>query len=98
MRILFLTYYFPPDLSAGSFRSSSLVTELRAQLKSEANIEVITTLPNRYSTFNSKAIKHEKKKGITIHRINLPKHDNSMLAQCKGFLVYVVFSVIFFII
>lgn len=32
MRLLFLTYYFEPDLCAGSFRNTSLFHEIRKRL------------------------------------------------------------------
>ena len=50
LRILFLSYYFRPDLSAGSFRSSALVQELVSQPNSE--VDVFTTKPNRYASFS----------------------------------------------
>ena len=51
MKILLLSYYFEPDLSAGSFRSSALYKRLK-NLGHE--VEVITTLPNRYNGFEGK--------------------------------------------
>ena len=52
LRVLVLSFYFRPDLSAGSFRASTLVDSLLAILPAGASIEVITTAPNRYRTFN----------------------------------------------
>ena len=52
MRILILSFYFPPDLSAGSFRTKSLTDALIRSTDDELEIEVITTLPNRYSNTN----------------------------------------------
>lgn len=90
MKILFLSFYFPPDLSAGSFRSSSLVESLLSGWPETVQIEVITTLPNRYSGFVADASEYETRPGLTIHRIKTPRHNNGMKGQCKGFLAYVM--------
>ena len=88
MKILFLSFYYPPDLSAGSFRSSSLIRALISQLPSDAEIEVITTLPNRYSSFTSEAVNFDKQPGLVIHRIKTPKHKSNMIDQSKSFLAF----------
>ena len=56
-RIVYLTFYFKPDLCAGSFRNSPLAIELsnQANLKNVI-IDLYTTLPNRYNTFKSKLV------------------------------------------
>ena len=78
-RIVYLTFYFKPDLSACSFRNSSLVFELADQAKSRnIVIDLYTTQPNRYTSFN---------------RINIPSHKNSMINQVASF-VYFFFAVI----
>ena len=88
MKILFLSFYFPPDLSAGSFRSNSLVKSLRSTGIKFLEIEVITTLPNRYSSFYEDAPTFEKCPGLTIHRIKIPRHNSGMLAQSRAFFAY----------
>lgn len=87
-KILYLTFYFEPDLSAGSFRNSSLVKELAKQVKGDATIDVITTLPNRYSTFSIEALKYEECDNYTIRRIEIPKHKNGMKDQVLSFISY----------
>ncbi|MBK9632019.1 MAG: hypothetical protein IPO62_13300 [Saprospiraceae bacterium] len=47
-RILYLSYYFEPDLGAGSFRNSSLVQKLQNQIQNDEEIYVIASTPNRY--------------------------------------------------
>ena len=86
-RIVYLTFYFKPDLSAGSFRNSPLALELAKQAK-DVLIEVYTTLPNRYSTFDADAPEFEEFKNIRIHRITLPPHKSGMLDQVFSFLKY----------
>lgn len=58
------------------------------QLPSEAHIDVITTLPNRYNSFNSDALEFEVHPQLTINRIALPFHKSGMFDQSKAFLEY----------
>lgn len=86
-RIVYLTFYFKPDLCAGSFRNSPLALELAKQAK-DVLIEVYTTLPNRYSTFEADAPEFEEFNNLRIHRITLPPHKSGMLDQVFSFLKY----------
>ncbi len=88
VKILVLSFYYEPDLSAGSFRSSALVKSLLSRLGSEDEIEIITTLPNRYSSYSSEAAEFEKKGRVSIHRVRLPAHQNGMLDQSRSFLSF----------
>ena len=54
MKILILTFYYPPDLCAGSFRTGELVSALNSAREVGTSIEVITTMPNCYSSLNIK--------------------------------------------
>ena len=86
MKIAFLTFYFEPDLSAGSFRNTSLFKELIKNISKEDTIEVITTSPNRYGSYAIEAKEKEHlADNILINRINIPKHDNGILGQIKTF-------------
>ena len=88
-RIVYLTFYFSPDLCAGSFRNSPLALELAKQAKSKnIMIDIYTTLPNRYSTFDINAPKYEEYDNLKIHRISLPPHKNGILDQVFSFLRY----------
>ena len=88
MKILFLSFYFEPDLCAGSFRNTALLNELLNQAPSGSSIDVITTLPSRYSSFAIEATGHEKRGCATIHRIALPAHKSGMVDQSKAFLFF----------
>lgn len=88
LRILVLTFYYSPDLSAGSFRSTALVKALLARFPETVHVEVITTLPNRYDSFTDHALVLEQFPGLTIHRIKLPAHGSGMLAQARAFVTY----------
>jgi hypothetical protein len=84
-RILALSFYYRPDLSAGSFRTAALVEALLEQQSSEVKIDIITTLPNRYSSFNSQAPEQESSERLSIRRIKLPPHQSGKLDQAKAF-------------
>lgn len=58
------------------------------KLPADAHIELITTLPNRYSSFSSEAPELEEHPRLTIRRIALPAHNSGMVDQAKAFLVY----------
>ncbi len=86
MRILVLSFYYQPDLCAGSFRCTALIEELKKY--SDCEIEIITTLPNRYSSFSVDAQKVEKDGKTTIHRVALPSHKNGKIDQARAFFTY----------
>lgn len=86
MKILIFSFYYYPDLCAGSFRCTSLVQQLRQQ--GGHDIEVITTLPNRYSSYSSEANVLEQDGNLTIHRIALPNHKSGMVDQSIAFYFY----------
>ncbi len=88
MRILYLTFYFEPDLGAGSFRNTTLAKELALQCRNKCEIDVITSQPNRYKSFKIKADSTEKKDNITVYRINIPSHKNGMIDQVLSFQHY----------
>lgn len=81
-KILVLSFYFEPDLSAGSFRCKAFVDELS---KLKTHIHVITTAPNRYESFKVDADKYNKYDNITINRINVPTHNSGMIDQIRSF-------------
>ncbi len=86
MKILFLTFYYEPDLSAGSFRNTSLLKELLNHLDSNDTVHVITTQPNRYDSFKAKAKdKEEIKEGIVVNRIKIPEHGSGIIGQIKSY-------------
>jgi glycosyltransferase involved in cell wall biosynthesis len=88
-RIVYLTFYFKPDLCAGSFRNSPLALELANQANSKNTIiDVYTTLPNRYSTFDVDAPAYEELNNLRIHRIALPPHKGGMIDQVFSFLKF----------
>lgn len=88
MKILVLSFYYFPDLCAGSFRNTPFVETLSKKVIKGDTIDVITTIPNRYSTFKQKAEQKEKKGNVTIYRIDLPKHTSGIQDQIRSFTSY----------
>src|SRR5574344_1435534 len=88
MNMLFLTYYFEPDLCAGSFRNTPLFKELLKRIGSDDYIHVITTEPNRYGSFEATCDSQEIGNNYRIDRIKVPKHSSGMIDQIKSFIVF----------
>jgi glycosyltransferase involved in cell wall biosynthesis len=88
VRLLFLTFYFAPDLSAGSFRASALARALRERASPDTSIDVVTTLPNRYSTFAREAPELEQGVGWELRRVRLPAHRSDMVGQARAFAAF----------
>jgi hypothetical protein len=88
LRILFLSFYFRPDLSAGSFRAESLVESLVECFPHHTEIEIITTLPNRYSSYVLNALEFEQRDNVVIRRIRIPNHSSGMIDQAKAYAVF----------
>lgn len=88
MNILVLSFYFEPDLSACSFRSTALVKALRSTAPAGSQIDVITTLPNRYHSFPVGAAELEQDAAVSIYRIALPPHKSGLMDQSTAFLAF----------
>ena len=84
-KVLILSFYYEPDLCAGSFRCTALVDQL---LRHNVDIHVITTTPNRYSTFDKKASKFQQNGNLRVHRIDIPAHKSGTIDQIKAFSKY----------
>jgi glycosyltransferase involved in cell wall biosynthesis len=85
-RIVYLTFYYEPDLCAGSFRNTPLAIELAKQAREkDIIVDVYSTLPNRYSSFKQSALEFEELGNLRIHRISLPPHKSGMLDQVFSF-------------
>lgn len=89
-KILYLSFYFEPDLSACSFRNSPLVQELAKQAKGKASIDVLTTMPNRYdSSLNKGRVKtKEEADNYTVYRFDVPENKGGMKSQILSYQAY----------
>lgn len=88
MKVLLLSFYYRPDLSAGSFRNTALVESLQRALPEGSEIHVVATLPNRYADFSAEAPEEEVTPNLTIKRVRLPAHESGMADQSRAFLAY----------
>lgn len=83
-----LSFHYSPDLSAGSFRARAVVDALHERMPPASHIDVLTSLPNRYSSYSPDASQSEEQPGVSIHRIVLPRHRSGMLGQSTAFSWY----------
>jgi hypothetical protein len=86
MNVLLLTYYFAPDLSAGSFRNTPLAHELARQVGSTGRVHVVTTQPNRYQSFRAEAQSVEEHDNLRINRISVPAHSSGFADQIRSYI------------
>ena len=89
MRILVLSFYYPPDIGPGSLRAKSIVDAIIKEAGNNVQVEVITTMPNRYQSLNTFALERENNSKVNINRINLPSHRNGMFDQTRAFILFV---------
>ena len=92
MKIVFFTFYYPPDLCAGSFRAIALAQALSKRMKNDDELHIITTHPNRYENHRVKASDIEVHGNIIIHRISVPSHKSGMFSQARTFVTYALAS------
>jgi glycosyltransferase involved in cell wall biosynthesis len=86
MRLLFLTFYFRPDLSAGSFRATSLVGALADLPPGDVpEMIVLTTMPNRYKSFREAAADVETVDGALVRRFPVRAHASGIVDQVLTF-------------
>ena len=83
-RLLILTLYYPPDLSAGAFRAGALVQALQEHSPGLA-IDVITSMPSRYQTFSVPAAERESNGMVAVRRLPLPPHRGDMRSQALSY-------------
>lgn len=89
MRILVLSFYYAPDLCAGSFRTTAFVEQLKKQINLDDKVEIITAMPNRYGSFSEDAKEFEKlAENIEVNRIDLGTHKSGFVDQSKLFLKF----------
>ena len=88
-KILYLTFFYEPDLSACAFRNTSLVNSLIEETnRKEIQIDLYTTMPNRYSTYKKEVDNIELNKNCKITRIEIPAHKSGFIDQIFAFKKY----------
>lgn len=90
MRLLILSNYFTPDLSAGSFRMQALVDSLQTWSQKGLEVDLVTTQPNRYASHSVDAPGYEDRGWLRVHRIKLPAHKGGMIDQSSAYLRYIL--------
>ncbi|KWV96285.1 MULTISPECIES: glycosyltransferase family 4 protein [unclassified Erythrobacter] len=88
MKLLMLSNYFTPDLSAGSFRMQALVDALEPWSAEGLDLDLITTRPNRYASLRAEAPAFEDRSWIRVHRIEIPSHKSGMADQARAYIRY----------
>lgn len=82
MKLLVISFYYSPDLSAGSFRCTALVRAL-SQVPG-VEVEVLTTEPNRYSGYQAE-VAGDAVDGVTVKRFPLPNHKSDIRGQVLAY-------------
>ena len=85
MKILLLSFYYPPDIGPGPIRAKSIVDALIEVGGSSVEIDVMTTQPNRYQTLEISASAHEIVGNLRIRRFSVPRHKSGMFDQAMAF-------------
>ena len=85
MKLLLISFYYPPDLGAGSFRANALSGSLKERIGESDSITILTSKPNRYADFIEKSEDKEIIENIKIIRFGLPAHNNGFIDQSISF-------------
>lgn len=88
MRILLLSFYYPPDLCAGSFRAAALVEALTALGGGSVKVDVFTTTPNRYRSYELEAASFERSQFVNVERIEVQPHRGRVVDQARAYARY----------
>lgn len=87
-RILYLSYFFEPDLGAGSFRNTALAGKMASLMHESDEIDLLTTMPNRYANINQAASPIEQRGRLAITRFAVSRGSDSFVQQIKSFQQY----------
>lgn len=89
LNVLLLSFYYPPDISAGAFRAEALVAAFQQLLPSGSKVHVLASAPNRVNYAGGKAALACETQGIaTIERLALPGGGRGMAGQARAFASY----------
>lgn len=88
LRVLVLSFYYPPDLGPGPIRAKALVDAMIDEGSANLVVSVFTSTPNRYQSLRTEASLLEASEKLTVRRIPLPKHESGMLDQSRAFATF----------
>jgi glycosyltransferase involved in cell wall biosynthesis len=92
IRILFLSYYFPPERTPGAFRSEALLKALLGAGRTDSLVplfvDVVAAQPSRYPTSTERGPAEEIGQFHRIRRLALPYHPTSYLKEAANFATF----------
>jgi len=91
-RILIFSFYFPPDLCAGSFRMDALAKQLARY--QDVTFDLITNEPNRYQN-HIISESYATYPNIKVHKAPQKPHSGGLLSQTLLFYRYAKFALAF---
>ena len=94
MKYLFISYYFPPDIGAGSFRSYTLLKTILKNTNRDDKIFVISATPNRYDIKPKGSHNKIDDKKIKFYKIKVPNHKEKIFLKSLSGLIYFLNSFI----
>lgn len=83
LRVLLISYYFPPDLCAGSFRAKAMADALM-ELGCDVELDVVTTEPNRYQSHRP-SVMNDEDLDYSVYRAPLPEKTAGLSGQVRSF-------------
>ena len=90
LKILVLSFYFPPDIGPGALRAISITSEIAKKTNFTTSTELITAQANRYKSFEtSNSIPCYHFPNTTITTIDVPRHGGTMAGQAVSFFIFV---------
>ena len=88
MNSVLLTYYYPPDLGAGSYRALALAKALDKSIKSDCKVHVVTTTPNRYFEFSPSDEQNYNHPDIEVHKIKVSNKKKNIINEILSFSIF----------
>jgi hypothetical protein len=88
MKLLVVSFHYPPDLGAGAFRVKSLVDALRSIGGERLAIDVLTAQPHRYPGFRPATEPVERQGTVSIFRFPVPLSRGRKAALARSYLKF----------
>lgn len=88
MKLVLISFHYPPDLGAGAFRMKALVDAFVAIGGSSIELEVLTTQPHRYSRHRPSAAPVEQQGSVTVFRFPVPPSGGRKFALIRSYLAF----------